>query len=354
MKWWPEDCRPGDMIRVRAGAVWHYGIFVSEDEVIEFGPPPVGRQILRNADFRVMAVDVDEFSAGGIVERARLDRAEERRRIPPEETVRLARSRLGEGGYDLLHNNCEHFANACVFGESRSLQEESMRQKWLNRPILDVFLTAVPDAPEPGPVFPPERAAWIDAAPDAPTRRARYAAWALLERGIARSFHLRMEELHFTESHGKWSCDRLNFSLSCSGAVAAAAVSTAAVGVDVETPAGFAAHEPDDRRRDRLIRRTCSAEERKSLLGPEDYMRIRTKKESIFKCCGDSGLRAGRSAAPATWTCAPRRPEPCILSVCGEALERTRIFLADETGLHALSAEEMNADGGAAAGMDNL
>ena len=354
MKWWPEDCRPGDMIRVRAGAVWHYGIFVSEDEVIEFGPPPVGQEILRNAEFRVMAVDIDAFSAGGIVERARLDRAEERRRIPPEETVRLARSRLGEGGYDLLHNNCEHFAHACVFGEHRSLQEETMRQKWLNRPILDVFVTAIPDDLEPEAVFPPARNAWIEAAPDPETRRARYAVWKLLERGIDRSFHLRMEELEFTETRGKWSCDRLCFSLSHSGSFAAAAVSTAAVGVDVETSAGFAAHASADRRAERLLRRLRAAEERKAPGGPEDEMRLRTKAESIFKCCGESGLRAGKSAAHETLTFALRQPEPCILSVCGEALERTRIFLADETGLRALSADEMKHEDGFAAGMDGI
>jgi len=38
------------------------------------------------------------------------------------ETVRRARSRLGENSYRLLTNNCEHFCAWCVFGESRSEQ----------------------------------------------------------------------------------------------------------------------------------------------------------------------------------------------------------------------------------------
>ena len=42
MKWLPGECRPGDMIRVRLGSIYHYGIFVSEDEIVQFGPPPVG------------------------------------------------------------------------------------------------------------------------------------------------------------------------------------------------------------------------------------------------------------------------------------------------------------------------
>lgn len=54
---------------------------------------------------------------------------------PPDEErgltiVRRARSRLGECRYDLLKNNCEHFCNWCLRGESRSPQIES-----LTRPV---------------------------------------------------------------------------------------------------------------------------------------------------------------------------------------------------------------------------
>ena len=34
-----------------------------------------------------------------------------------EEIIRIALSRLGEGNYDLLKNNCEHFVNECVFND---------------------------------------------------------------------------------------------------------------------------------------------------------------------------------------------------------------------------------------------
>jgi hypothetical protein len=44
--------------------------------------------------------------------------------------VLRARSRLGERRYDLLNNNCEHFCNWCLLGESRSQQIES-----LTRPV---------------------------------------------------------------------------------------------------------------------------------------------------------------------------------------------------------------------------
>lgn len=42
--------------------------------------------------------------------------------FPPDLIVQRALSRLGEPGYDLFSNNCEHFANWCVTGEPISTQ----------------------------------------------------------------------------------------------------------------------------------------------------------------------------------------------------------------------------------------
>ena len=41
-----------------------------------------------------------------------------------EETVNRARSRLGEESYNLIFNNCEHFALWCKTGKSKSIQVE--------------------------------------------------------------------------------------------------------------------------------------------------------------------------------------------------------------------------------------
>ena len=342
MKWWPEQCVPGDMIRVRVGAVWHYGIFVSDDEVIEFGPPPL-RLSEGKPDFRVMAADIDDFSAGGIVERAVLDREEQKRRLPPEKTVAIARSRVGEGGYDLLHNNCEHFAHACVFGVERSAQEDELRQKWLNRPILDVYLAKIPAGLVPEPVWPPERSDWIDAPSDAQTRRERYAVWKLLERGISRSFGLQMRDLTFTRQRGKWSCDRLQFSLSHSGGVAAAAVSNGPVGLDVETDAAFAARRPDERQLARDLRRICTPAERRALQDGADPRVLWTKKECLYKRFGEGGFFSKRidTAARPSVSCAVTRPEAATVSVCGDRLEHVRFFLADAGSIRPLTADEV-------------
>ena len=44
----------------------------------------------------------------------------------PQETVRRARSRLGEDRYRLLTNNCEHFCEWCLHGTPRSHQVEAL------------------------------------------------------------------------------------------------------------------------------------------------------------------------------------------------------------------------------------
>ena len=133
MKWAPNDCQSGDMIRIRLGSIYHYGIFVSEDEVIQFGYPPLPEYKEKSQNITVGAVSIDEFSSGKIVEAAVLDRKEKRRRIPPDETVKIARSKIGTGGYNILHNNCEHFAYECVFGIKKSTQEDYIRSLWQSK-----------------------------------------------------------------------------------------------------------------------------------------------------------------------------------------------------------------------------
>ena len=130
MKWAYKECQYGDIIRVKLGSVYHYGIFVSEDEVIAFGLPPTAENLKHQQDIKVLATDIDVFSCGNLIETAQLSWKEKLRRTSPEKTVAAARARIGEGGYNLIHNNCEHFVNEIVFGEKISEQEREVRRKW--------------------------------------------------------------------------------------------------------------------------------------------------------------------------------------------------------------------------------
>lgn len=130
MKWVYRECQFGDIIRVKLGSVYHYGIFASEDEVIAFGLPPTAENLKNQQDIKVLVTDIDVFSCGNLVEAAQLSLKEKLRRTSPEKTVAAARARIGEGGYNLIHNNCEHFVNEIVFGEKISEQEREVRRKW--------------------------------------------------------------------------------------------------------------------------------------------------------------------------------------------------------------------------------
>ena len=47
------------------------------------------------------------------------------RPLPEKEIVKNAYSRVGAATYNLLHENCEHFATWCRYGVSKSVQADT-------------------------------------------------------------------------------------------------------------------------------------------------------------------------------------------------------------------------------------
>ncbi len=239
MKWEPKECHPGDMIRVRLGALYHYGIFVSENEIIQFGLPPTAENRAAEGEVVVLATNIDVFSCGCIIETACLERGELKKRFPPEETIRKARSRLGEGGYDLIHHNCEHFVNECIFGISRCSQEEEVRKRWANQRICDVYLSAVTDAHAIPDTLPEKLLREIQAFRQEEERRRVITCWRLMSIAAERSFHTDLSKAGLKRKlSGKWVCSSFHFSMSSTGSVAAVAVSNEAVILRTDTPDG--------------------------------------------------------------------------------------------------------------------
>ena len=147
----------GDMVRVKSGNIYHYGIFVSEDEVLQFGLAPAARPLLKDCEVSVCSSTVEEFLCGGFIEVASPDKKERKKRKTPEETVKIAKSRLGEKGYHILYNNCEHFAYECAYGEKYCSQAEEVRKLFRSLPVLDIYLAPLPEK-ELGEVSSAERA----------------------------------------------------------------------------------------------------------------------------------------------------------------------------------------------------
>ena len=100
----------------------HHGIYVGAGKVVHYAGLANG---LRRGP--VEEVSLIRFTAGRPV----WIRFEARTRFNCGEVIRRAQSRVGERRYRLLTNNCEHFCEWCLRGESRSYQIEA----WLVRPV---------------------------------------------------------------------------------------------------------------------------------------------------------------------------------------------------------------------------
>lgn len=281
MKWVMKEPKRGDMIRVGLGSIYHFGIFVSEDEVIQFGLAPSQRALLRDSEVEVLSSDIDAFLAGGFLEVCEFDRKERKKHRKPEEVVACARKRLGERGYHILYNNCEHFANECLSGEHICHQADDVREMFRRLPVVDVYTATIPERDEMPPLSCALRQTEIDGVSNADVRRQKYYVWRLLEYALERSFGLKSADLSFQKEGNRYVCDKAFFSLSHSGSTLAVAVSRDVVGVDVEQIAA--------RETERLAQRVFTPAELaqyESLSAEEQsrcFFRVWTAKEALFK-----------------------------------------------------------------------
>ena len=119
--WELTDLYPGAHIRVQIGDFYHHGIYIGDGEVVQFGLPfdvytdPSQVKVLRSPlkDFCSNAVFIEVYH---------FSKKELKQKLPDEQIVKTALSKVGEGGYSVIANNCEHFANYCVFGKKTSKQ----------------------------------------------------------------------------------------------------------------------------------------------------------------------------------------------------------------------------------------
>ena len=117
----------GDHIRVAYRNYYHHGIYIGNDEVIEFG---VASAVLKPAsEVFVHKTSVEEFLQGGFLEVRQFDRKERKKKNTPEKIVEIALSKLGEAGYNFIFNNCEHFCNICIFNEKKSTQIDDVHEE---------------------------------------------------------------------------------------------------------------------------------------------------------------------------------------------------------------------------------
>jgi hypothetical protein len=123
--WVKKKPKYADHIKVWRNNIYtHHGIFVSNNEIIHFASRDGDN--LTGSDNEIHKTDLRSFLRGGVLE-VKVYNSEELAQLnPPDVIVKIARSLVGDDGYNLVFNNCEHFANYCTLGEHRSHQVEKV------------------------------------------------------------------------------------------------------------------------------------------------------------------------------------------------------------------------------------
>ncbi|MGM9971221.1 MAG: lecithin retinol acyltransferase family protein [Anaeroplasmataceae bacterium] len=115
----------GDHIKVDRGLYSHHGIYVSDDCVIQFASLIPGRETDPESA-SICETSLEQFLKGQELLVREYTEDEALKKRSPQDIVAYAKSKLGTKGYDIINNNCEHFANECVFGEKRSEQVDNI------------------------------------------------------------------------------------------------------------------------------------------------------------------------------------------------------------------------------------
>ena len=106
----------GDHVYIHRGGYSHHGVDMGGGRVIHFASANG-----KKGDAVIRWASIDEFAGSGAVEVR-----EYGARFDAQETTMRAQSMVGQSGYDLFANNCEHFATWCTTGEHSSAQVETV------------------------------------------------------------------------------------------------------------------------------------------------------------------------------------------------------------------------------------
>lgn len=106
----------GDHLKVkRYGLYEHHGIDLGDGRVVHFGEPG------KDASLKpIRLTGLDEFRGSGAC--IKVVPYAPGKALDPEESVRLALAGVDQKGYNLVFNNCEHFATFCKTGRKNSRQ----------------------------------------------------------------------------------------------------------------------------------------------------------------------------------------------------------------------------------------
>ena len=104
--------KPGDHLFITYGVLTHHGIYSGDGTVIHYK---------KGIKKGIIEVSIQEFAEDvatrGLISKKIYIREHKTRKFSREESVERARERIGEAGWNLLINNCEHFVEWCINGK---------------------------------------------------------------------------------------------------------------------------------------------------------------------------------------------------------------------------------------------
>jgi hypothetical protein len=109
--------KPGDVIIAQRICYHHYGIYAGRGRVIHFA----GEKGDFLSDVKVRETTLAQFARGDSVFVCIFPKID-KNLFSCYDTLQQAKSKLGKTGFNLVFNNCEHFARWCKTGQKVSFQ----------------------------------------------------------------------------------------------------------------------------------------------------------------------------------------------------------------------------------------
>ena len=105
----------GDIIYIKEAYYRHYGIYINEENVIHYDG--------KKDDFWLRKMQIRQTNMNRFLgSNNKYHVCRGRGKYDEIQTVKRAKSRIGEEKFDLVYNNCEHFSRWCKSGHHRSNQ----------------------------------------------------------------------------------------------------------------------------------------------------------------------------------------------------------------------------------------
>jgi len=121
----------------------HHGIRLTCDDGLEFIIHYTGSPQTMTGEIKI---DTVENFVGWNPNNEPIEVVEEQKPMTLDKIIERAKSRLGERDYNLVSNNCEHFATWCVYGEAVSRQVQMFTQMFFGSSSFNLNNFQVPQS----------------------------------------------------------------------------------------------------------------------------------------------------------------------------------------------------------------